>query len=163
MILAAVLLGGPVAAQTPAQPQTQAPEPVAQAQPAPGSQEIKKINLTAGRSTVMPTDFDITQIAVTNPTVADAVVVQPREVLIDSKAPGTVSLIVWGTGGRREQYDLVVDPGVSNLEQQLQALFPAEDIRVNVTEEAIILSGHVSNNQVMLRAGEIAQASSTKA
>jgi pilus assembly protein CpaC len=159
-----VLLGGPVAAQTPAQqPQVPTPEPPAQAQPVPGSQEIKKINLTAGRSTVMPTDFDITRIAVTNPAVADAVVVQPREVLIDGKAPGTVSLIVWGTGGRREQYDLVVDPGVSNLEQQLQSLFPAEDIRVNVTEEAIILSGHVSNNQVMLRAGEIAQASSSKA
>ena len=42
-----------------------------------------KIPLTAGRSTVMATDFDITRIAVTNPAIADAVVVQPREVLID--------------------------------------------------------------------------------
>ncbi len=125
--------------------------------------EIRKVNLTAGRSTVMGTDFDVTRIAVTNPAIADAVVVQPREVLIDGKAPGTVSLIVWGAAGRREQYDLVVDPGVTNLEQQLQSLFPAEDIRVNVSEDAVILSGHASNNQVMLRAGEIAQASSSKA
>jgi pilus assembly protein CpaC len=124
--------------------------------------EISKVNLTAGRSTVMSTDFDITRIAVTNPAVADAVVVQPREVLIDGKAAGTVSLIVWGTA-RREQFDIVVEPAVTNLEQQLQALFPAEDIRVNVTEDAIILSGQVSSNQVMLRAGEIAQASSAKA
>lgn len=136
-------------------------EPPVQAPPAQ-AQEVSKVDLTAGRSTVMPTDFDITRIAVTNPAVADAVVVQPREVLIDGKAPGTVSLIVWGSG-RREQYDIVVEPQVSNLEQQLQALFPAEDVRVNVSEEAIILSGSVSNNQVMLRAGEIAQASSAKA
>lgn len=149
-VVAIALVAAPVAGQT------VAPQGVQ------GQTEIRKINLTAGRSTVMPTDFDITRIAVTNPVVADAVVVQPREVLIDGKAPGTVSLIVWGSG-RREQYDLVVDPGVSNLEQQLQALFPAEDLHVNVSEEAIILSGHVSNNQVMLRAGEIAQASSTKA
>ena len=52
--------------------------------------------LTAGRSTVLATDFDITRIAVTNPAIADAVVVQPREILIDGKAAGTVSLIVWG-------------------------------------------------------------------
>src|SRR6266700_1837102 len=64
----------------------------------------QKITLTAGRSTVLPADFDITRIAVTNPAVADAVVVQPREVLIDGKAPGTVSLIVWGARERR-QYD----------------------------------------------------------
>ncbi len=109
----------------------------------------------------MPTDFDITRIAVTNPAVADVVVVQPREVLIDGKSPGTVTLFVWGAG-RREQYDLVVEPAVTNLEQQLHALFPAEGIKVNVSDEAIILSGQVSNNQVMLRAAEIAQASSSK-
>ena len=160
-VLAVLLLAVPAAAQTNPQPQPATPEPAGQ--PAPSAGEIGKISLTAGRSTVMPTDFDITRIAVTNPAIADAVVVQPREVLIDGKAPGTVSLIVWGSGGRRDQYDLVVDPGVSNLEQQLQSLFPAEDIRVNATEEAIILSGHASNNQVMLRAGEIAQASASKA
>ncbi|PYR33326.1 MAG: type II and III secretion system protein family protein, partial [Acidobacteria bacterium] len=39
-----------------------------------------QIPLTAGRSTVLTTDFDISRIAVTNPAVADATVVQPREV-----------------------------------------------------------------------------------
>ena len=74
-----------------------------------GRRDYPKITLTAGRSTVLSTDFDITRIAVTNPTVADAVVVQPREILIDGKAPGTVSLIIWGAGGSRKQYDVVVD------------------------------------------------------
>jgi len=53
-----------------------------------------RVVLTAGRSTVLNTDFDVTRIAVTNPAVADATVVQPREILIDGKAPGTISLIV---------------------------------------------------------------------
>jgi pilus assembly protein CpaC len=128
----------------------------------PGLTEFRKIALTAGRSTVLTTPYDITRIAVTNPEVADATVVQPREVLIDAKTPGTISLIVWGATGR-EQYDLVVEPGVTNLEQQLHALFPGEDIRVNATAESVILSGRVSSNQVMLRVGEIAQASAPKA
>ncbi len=121
-------------------------------QTAPAAGEIEKVKLTAGRSTVINTAFEITRIAVTNPAVADAVVVQPREILIDGKAHGTVSLIVWGRADRK-QYDLVVEPAVHNLEQQLQALFPAEDISVNVTDEAIILSGRVSSNQIMLRVG----------
>ena len=111
--------------------------------------------MTSGRSTVVPTDFDVTRIAITNPEVADAVVVQPREILVDGKKAGTVSLIVWGADTRR-QYDIVVEPAITTLEQHLQALFPGEAIAVSVSEEAIILSGLVSSTTVMLRAGEIA-------
>jgi len=137
-----------------------APEALAQSDRVPSG--VEKIHLTAGLSTVLTTDFDVTRIAVTNPEVADAVVVQPRQVLIDGKAGGTISLIVWGDADR-VQYDIVVEPPITNLEQQLQALFTGEDIRVNVTNEAIILSGQVSSNEVMLRAAEIAQASSAAA
>ena len=48
------------------------------------------------------------------------------------------------------------------LEQQLKSLFPGEDIRVTVNDEALILNGAVSSNQIMLRAAEIATASSGK-
>jgi pilus assembly protein CpaC len=123
---------------------------------------MKRVSLTAGRSTVVSTDYDISRIAVTNPAVADAVVVQPREILIDGKSPGTVSLIVWGVT-QRDQYDLVVEQGVPNLQRQLNLLFPGEDIHVSASDEAIILSGQVSSNPVVLRAGEIAQASASKA
>jgi pilus assembly protein CpaC len=123
--------------------------------------EVGRVVLTAGRSTVLQTDFDITRIAITDPAIADAVVVQPREVLIDGKAAGTVSLIIWGSTARR-QYDVVVDPGVSTLEQRYQALFPGEDIRVTTNGDAVILSGRVSSNQVSLRAAEIATATASK-
>lgn len=126
------------------------------------SASVKQVALTAGRSTVVSTDFDVSRIAVTNPAIADAVVVQPREILIDGKAAGTVSLIVWGST-QREQYDVVVEQGVTGLQQQLRALFSGEDIHVSASDEAIILSGQVSSNRVVLRAGEIAQASASKA
>jgi pilus assembly protein CpaC len=126
---------------------------------APGGFEA--VHLTAGRSMVLATAFDVTRIAVTNPAVADATVVQPREILIDGKAAGTISLIVWGAS-RREQYDLVIESAVTSLQQQLQAIFPGENINVSVSDEAMVLAGNVSSNQVMLRAGEIAQASSSK-
>ena len=132
---------------------------------APTAQEateaFPKVRLTAGRSTVLPTDFDITRIAVTNPEIADAVVVQPREILVDGKAAGTISLIVWGAGSRT-QYDVVVEQPVAPLEQQLRGLFPGEDVTVSTSEGATILSGRVSSTNVMLRMGEIATASIPK-
>jgi pilus assembly protein CpaC len=141
----------------------QQPAPAAQPQPAaaPGRPQYDRVVVTAGRSTVVPTDFAITRIAITNPEVADAVVVQPHEILVDGKKSGTVSLIVWGSTTRR-QYDVVVEPSITVLEQQLQALFPGEAITVSVSDEAIVLSGHVSSTAVMLRAGEIATVSSAK-
>jgi pilus assembly protein CpaC len=145
-------LAGHAAAQT-------APASGAAAAQLPG--QIERVVLTAGRSTVLRTEFEIIRIAVTNPAVADAVVVQPREILVDGKSPGTISLIVWSTTDRKH-FDLVVEPAITTLQQQLRALFPGEDIRVSATDEAIILSGAVSNNSVSLRAAEIAQASSSK-
>ena len=120
-----------------------------------GPGEYPKVSLTAGRSTVLTTDFDITRIAITNPAIADATVVQPREILIDGKAPGTISLIVWGPDSRA-QYDLVVEQPVTSLQQNLQMLFPGEDIKVSTSEDSTILSGQVSSTNIMLRAGEIA-------
>jgi len=70
-------------------------------------------------------------------------------------------LIVWGPTDRT-QYDIVVEPGISVLQQQLQQLFPGENIQVGFSDQAIILSGSVSSNAVMLRAGEIALATSPK-
>ncbi len=120
-------------------------------------QTMPRLHVTAGRSMVLTTEFDVTRIAITNPEVADALVVQPREILLDGKTPGTISFIIWGAG-RRVQYDLVVEAPVPALQQHLQQLFPGEDIRVNVEGDAVVLSGDVSSNTVMLRAAEIASA-----
>jgi len=137
------------------------PRVAAQAPPVQQPQAFQRLHLTTGRSMVLMPDFDVTRIAITNPAVADATVVQPREILIDGKAPGTISLIVWGAD-QRVQYDVVVEQPVAALEQQLRQLFPGEEIQVAVNADAIVLSGRVSSTQVMLRAAEIARASAPK-
>ena len=158
IFLLATAAGGSGLAQAPAPGSPQSP---AAPKAAAAEGTMPRVALTAGRSTVLTTDFNISRIAVTNPAVADATVVQPREILIDGKAPGTISLIIWGQANRA-QYDVVVEPAVTTLQQQLQTLFPGEDIQVGASEDATILSGQVSNTSVMLRAGEIAQASAAK-
>ena len=150
------LAQGQPAGQTP-----QTPTSGAQPQTPPAQPSMPRIVVTAGRSTVLSTEFNVTRIAITNPAVAEATVVAPREILIDGKAAGTISLIVWGDS-RRTQYDIVVEQPVAALQQQLQALFPGENIQVSTNEDATVLSGTVSSTSVMLRAGEIATAAATK-
>ncbi len=140
----------------------QEPQIAVPASPASPAAIAERVVVTAGRSTVLATQDDVTRIAVTNPDIADAVVVEPREILIDGKKAGTISLIVW-SGSSRKNYDLVVEPAITTLEQHLQALFPGEAIQIKVSEEAIILSGLVSSTAVMLKAAEIARASTSKA
>jgi pilus assembly protein CpaC len=139
--------------------------PSAQSSPSrPGEAEglpYERISLVVGRSRVLTTDYDVRRLAVTNPLVADAIVVTPREVLIDAKIPGLTSLILWSDAGRK-QYDVAVDTGASALQQQLAAVFPDEDIRAAVTDEAVVLVGRASSNEVAMRAAEIADASAAK-
>src|SRR5438067_5619031 len=86
--------------------------------------------VVAGGSTVAQTDFPITRIAVTNPDIADATVLDATQVLVDGKATGAVSLIIWGAN-RMIQYTVIVYPPTPSLQRQLKLLFPGEDIRVN--------------------------------
>jgi pilus assembly protein CpaC len=133
--------------------------------PAPGlstnEPAFERLTLTAGRSRILVMPFDVTRLAVTNPAVADAVTVTRREVLIDSKGPGVTSLILWGDD-ERIQYDVVVEPGTLPLHEQIRTLFPGENIQVSSTNEAIVLSGRASTNEIATKVEEIAQASSSK-
>ena len=139
--------------------------PVVAQQPAPAAAtprpQYERVVVTSGRSTVVATDFDVTRIAITNPEIADAVVVQPREILVDGKKSGTVSLIVWGADTRR-QYDIVVEPAITVLEQHLQTLFPGRGDRGQRQRGSHRPVGPGVEHAVMLRAGEIATSSSAK-
>lgn len=148
---------------------SQAPTPAAvlatnlpgDADPASPLPSVPTLFVVAGGSTVVQTDFPITRIAVNNPEIADATVVDPREVLVDGKTAGTVSLIVWGPQ-RMLQYAVVVFPATPSLQRQLKLIFPEQDIQISMADEAIVLSGKVSTNAVAMQAVEIAEKSSSK-
>jgi pilus assembly protein CpaC len=157
LILVALL----VAAAAAAPHAGQAPLPIPPL-PATAAPAFPQVHIATGGSTVLTTEFAIRRIAVTNAAVANATVVEPMEILLDGKSPGTVSLIIWGENGRRVQYDVIVNPPPSELQQQIRALFPDEQIHVAVSADAIVLAGRPSTNEVSLRIAEIAAKSSAK-
>jgi pilus assembly protein CpaC len=62
----------------------------------------------------------------------------------------------------RTQYDVVVDPPPSALQQQIRALFPDEPVQVAISSDAIVLAGRPSSNAIAQRIAEIAAKSSAK-
>jgi pilus assembly protein CpaC len=142
--------------------QSAAPNPPAASDSATPTVGPVSVMVVVGGSTVVKTDFPITRFALNNPAVADATVVDPKELLVDGKTAGTVSLIVWGQGQKLLQYEITVHPPTPALQRQFKMLFPGEDIQVSVADEAIVLSGKVTTNAIALRAVEIAEKSSSK-
>ena len=144
--------------QTVAPPQT--PQPTVQGA-VPDRSMADRIVILAGRSLPLSTEFDVKGYSINDPEVADLIVKGPRELLLNGKKPGTISMIIWGDS-TRIHHEVAIVNAVTPLEQTLLGLFPGEDIRVTYTEGSVILSGRVSSNAVHLRAAEVAQASAPK-
>jgi pilus assembly protein CpaC len=100
----------------------------------------------------------VARVSIGDPDIADAVVVSPREVLVNGRGLGTTTLIIWDQAGGRRTYQVEVTVDATALQRTLQALFPGEDIRVSVTGNLVILSGTVLTARTARQALELARA-----
>jgi pilus assembly protein CpaC len=65
---------------------------------APGTESLvvyPNISVTVNKSVVLRVPKRATRVSVTQPHIAEAVVVAPDQILINGKAVGTTSLVVW--------------------------------------------------------------------
>ncbi|MGA2745612.1 MAG: type II and III secretion system protein family protein [Candidatus Sulfotelmatobacter sp.] len=145
-------------AQAPAPIGTQTTTLPAQSQP----QGSAPLRVMVGKSLLINTTERVSRISVTDPTIAFVQVVTPTQILVHGKAPGEVSLIIWDTLERSRSFDLRVDVDVSACAEEEHRVFPDEQITVSPSRAAIVLSGHVSTEDVAKRAGELASAYSPK-
>src|SRR6184192_1785641 len=111
-----------------------------------------------GKSLLINTTERLKRVSVTDPTVADALVVTPTQILVHGRSPGEVSLLIWDELERSRSFDLRVDVDVSAASEEERRIFPDEQISVSPSRSAIVLSGHVSTEDVAKRAGMIAEA-----
>ena len=115
-----------------------------------------------GKSLLINTTERLRRISVTDPSVAFAQPITPTQILVHGKAPGEVSLLIWDELERSRSFDLRVDVNVSACAEEEHRVFPDEQISVTPSRAAIVLSGHVSTEDVAKRAGELAAAYSPK-
>ena len=111
-----------------------------------------------GKSLLLNTKDRIKRVSVTDATIADPLVVAPTQILVHGRAPGEVSLLIWDELERSRSFDLRVDVDVSAVAEEEKRVFPDEQIAVTPSRSAVVLSGHVSTEDVAKRAGMIADA-----
>ena len=80
------------------------------------------------------------------------------QILVHGRAAGEVSLLIWDELERSRSFDLRVDVDVRTAAEEERRVFPDEQITVSPSRSAIVLSGHVSTEDVSKRAGMIAEA-----
>jgi pilus assembly protein CpaC len=126
--------------------------------PAPEVTGAAPLRVMVGKSILINTTERIKRVSVTDPGVADPIVVAPTQILVHGRAAGEVSLLIWDELERSRSFDLRVDVDVSAAAEEERRVFPDEQITVTPSRSAIVLSGHVSTEDVAKRAGLIADA-----
>jgi pilus assembly protein CpaC len=116
------------------------------------------LRVMVGKSLLINTTERLKRVSVTDPTVADAIVVTPTQVLVNGLSPGEVSLLIWDELERNRSFDLRVDVDITAASEEMHRLFPDEQINVTPSRSAIVLSGHVTTEDVSKHAGALASA-----
>ena len=147
----------PAAAASQDTSQTPAP-PASSAVNAPENPAAAPLRVMVGKSLLINTTERLKRVSVTDPSVADALVVTPTQVLVNGLAPGEISLLIWDELERSRSFDLRVDVDITAAREEFQKLFPNEQIEVTPSRNAIVLSGHVTTEDISKHAGLLASA-----
>jgi pilus assembly protein CpaC len=148
LLLLSVVCFGQQPAQT-SNPPSQAP--AASEGPAP-------LRVMVGKSLLINTTDRLKRVSVTDPEIADALVVTATQVMVHGRSPGEVSLLIWDESERSRSFDLRVDVDITAAAEEMKRIFPDEKIDVSASRSAIVLSGYVTTEDVAKHAGMVAAA-----
>ncbi len=105
------------------------------------------VTLMTGRGELLQFKDEITRVVVSEPKIADAIVVSPHEVMVNAKAPGHATVIIWEGTLEPARYEITVTADTTDtlnarhtLETELKAL-PGSGVNYSWNGETIVLSG----------------------
>jgi pilus assembly protein CpaC len=128
-----------------------------------GNREVIPVNVLVGQSKLITFDNSIERFSVSNPEIAEAVLVAGNQVVVNGKAFGQINFIAWEKGsGRFLVFDVYVRTNLSLIDSQVHALFPKEDIRLSQANGSVVLSGTVSDPRIATSVDSVVQAAGFK-
>lgn len=153
--LAAIAAGiGLTALPALAQPQSLLPATVA---PQPDL-KAGELSVPVNKSQVLRLEQAFTDLSIGNPEVADVVALSNRSVYVLGKSVGTTNLAIYGSGRQLiAVVDVAVTHDVDGLKTKLHDLMPKERIEVRAANDALVLSGTMSNPAQLARAVSLAE------
>jgi pilus assembly protein CpaC len=153
-VLVAALASTMLCAQGPAKGGPSAP---------PREDSSNDLSVVVGKSVLLDCTMPVERVAVDLGGIAEATAVSPIEILVNGKAPGETSLILWEKGGNREFFTVVVRPGASAandrldvIRRELKSQLPDQQIKVTGENGAVFLSGTANDLTSSERAVQIA-------
>jgi len=157
----ALFAGQAVRAQsTPAQTAPAAQPPAAEATYADSTNEL---SVTVGKSVLVDCAQPIQRVAIGVGDIAEATAISPTEIMVDGKAAGETSLIIWDIHGGRQFFNVTVraqatvtGDSLDAIRRELRAELPGQTIRVSYSNNNIFLRGTVSDLVSSSRAVQIA-------
>src|SRR5215467_12619638 len=142
--LAIVMLVFPALGQ---QADTSASTPQA---PTPSQQETaptegQALHVLVGKSVVINVQSPMTRVLSSNPAAVETLATSPTQVVVEGKAAGNGSLILWDQNGHSQMLDVVVDVDVTGLRTAIERAYPNQHIEVQADGGRLILSGVVTD------------------
>ena len=129
-----------------------------------GTKEAIPVNVLVGQSKVISFDSAIERFSVSNPEIAEAVLVTSNQVVVNGKAFGQINFIAWEKGtGRFVVFDVYVRTNLSLIDSQIRALFPKDDIRLSQANGSVVISGTVSDPRIAAQTQAVIEAAGFKA
>ena len=127
------------------------------------NKEAIAVNVLVGQSRVINFDRPVGRFSVSNPDIAEAVLVTPDQVLVNGKAFGQVNFIAWEqTGGQFLVFDVYVRANLSLIDSQVRALFPKDDIRLSQANGSVVISGSVKDANTATQVQSVVEAANFK-
>ncbi|HEX6309309.1 MAG TPA: pilus assembly protein N-terminal domain-containing protein [Longimicrobiales bacterium] len=123
------------------------------------TQPSRVITVSRGASALVRTVDVIQRLSISDPEIADAQAVSPQEVLVNARAVGTTSLLIWDRSERATMLSVVVTPDIGALQRQVETLFPGVPITLSASGSAIIVSGQVRDPHTAARVLEVVASS----
>src|SRR2546427_3967287 len=139
---------------TPTQQQNPAPQPQNTPQPQVSSSqnvssEGQALHILVGKSVVVNVQAPITRVLSSNPAVIETLATSPTEIVVEGRAPGSSSLILWDQSGRSQMLDVIVDVDVAGLRSAIEHGYPDQHIEVQADGSRLILTGQVTDPKMI--------------
>jgi pilus assembly protein CpaC len=108
----------------------------------------------SGRGELLQFKNDVLKVVVSEPKIADAIVVSPREVMVNGKSAGHTTLVIWENGVEPATYDVQVTPDLTEFEntrktfaQEILNAAPNGKVVFNWNGETIVLTGSATADE----------------
>ena len=117
----------------------------------------ERYKLGLNKSIILNLPADAYDILVANPAVADAVTRTSRRIYVFGKAVGETNVFVFGQNGEQiASFDLAVERDVAGLDDYIKQFLPTSDVKVELINDNVVLTGTVETPLDAKRAAELA-------